>query len=107
MNKVIDILNEIKNKNQIIEDLYNKLHSVGSQPGVPYGLAKVHKKVIDGCLAFRPILSAIGTSTYKIAKFFVPMLKDLTSNEYSVKDLFDFAKEILQQSSDCLWQALT
>ena len=105
--KVIDILKEIKNKNQINEDLYNKLRPVGSQPGVLYGLAKVHKKVIDGCLAFRPILSAIGTSTYKIAKFFVPMLKDLTSNEYSVKDLFDFAKEILQQNSDCLWQALT
>ena len=48
--KVIDILKEIKNKNQINEDLYNKLHPVGSQPGVLYGLAKVHKKVIDGYL---------------------------------------------------------
>ena len=43
---VIDILKEIKNKNQINEDLYN------SQPGVLYGIAKVHKKVIDGCPAF-------------------------------------------------------
>ena len=33
-------------------------------------------------------------------------LKDLTSNEYSVKDLFDFAKEILQQNSDCFMGSL-
>ena len=58
----------------------NKLRPVGSQPGVLYGLAKVHKKVINGCPAFRPILSAIETPTYNIAKFLVPILKDLTSN---------------------------
>ena len=63
--KVIDILKEIKNKNQINEDLYNKLNPVGSQPGVLYGLAEVHKKVIDGYPAFRPM----------IAKFLVPILK--------------------------------
>ena len=84
--KVIDILKEIKNKNQINEDLYNKLHPVGSQPGFLYGLAKVHKRGIDGCPAFRPIFPAIGTPMYKIAKFLVPILKNLTSNEYSVKD---------------------
>ena len=49
---VIDILKEIKNKNQINEDLYNQLRPAGSQPGVLYGIAKVHKKVIDGCPAF-------------------------------------------------------
>ena len=67
------------------EDLYNKLRPVGSQSGHLYGPAKVHKKVIDGCPAFRPILSVIGTPTYMIDMFFVPALKDLTSNEYSVK----------------------
>ena len=69
-----------------------------SQPGVFYGLSMVHEKFIDGFLVFRPILSAIGTSTYKVAKFLVPILKDLTSNEYSVKDSLDFAKEIFQQN---------
>ena len=53
--KVLDILNEIKNKNQINTDLYYKLRPDGSQPGVLYGLAKVHKRIIDGCHAFRPI----------------------------------------------------
>ena len=66
-----------------------------------YGLAKVHKNVIDGCPSFRPILATIGTPTYKITKFLVPILKDLTANEYSVKDSFDFVKEILQQNFDC------
>ena len=85
--------NEIKNTNQINEDLYNKLRPVGSN--------LESFKVIDGCPALRPILSAIRTPTYKIAKFLVPILKDLTFNEYSVKDSFDFAKEILQQNSNC------
>ena len=104
--KVIDIPKEIKNKNQINEDLYNKLCPVGSQPGVLYGFAEVHKKVIDGFPTFQPIPSAIGTPTYKIAKFLVPILKHLTSKEYSVKDSFDFAKEILQQNSDCFMASL-
>ena len=34
------------------------------------------------------------------------MLKDLTSRKYSVKDSFDFAKEILQQNSDCFMASL-
>ena len=38
--KVIDILKEIKNKNQINKDIYNKLRPVGSQAGVLYGIAK-------------------------------------------------------------------
>ena len=55
---------------------------------------------------FRPILSAIETPMYKIAKFLVPILKDSTCNECSVKDSFDFAKETLQQSSDCFMESL-
>ena len=62
--------------------------------------------VFDGCSAFQPILSAIGTPTYKIAKFLVPMLKDLTSSEYSVKDSFDFSKETPQQNFDCFMASL-
>ena len=67
--KVIDVLKEIKNENQTNEDLYNKLLPVGCQSGVFYGLANVRKKSFDGWIGFRPIFSAIGTPTYKIAKF--------------------------------------
>ena len=59
-----------------------------------YGLAKVHKIVTDGLPSFRPILSAIGTPTYKLAKFLGPILEPLTTNEYTNKDTFAFAKEL-------------
>ena len=49
---------------------------------------------------FRPILSAIGTPTYKLAKFLVPGLTDITQNEFTVKDSFTFVDEILAQNSD-------
>ena len=45
-------------------------------------------------------MSAIGTSTYKIAKFLVPILSCLTINEFTVKDSFSFAKEIVEQDSN-------
>ena len=59
-----------------------------------YGLAKVHKIVIDGLPPFRPILPATGTPTYKLAKFLVPMLEPLTTNEYTIRDSFTFAEEL-------------
>ena len=97
--RVKDLLKEIKNKNQIEQEDYFKLCPSGSKFGTLYGLAKIHKKLIDGCPPFRPILSAIGTPTYKLAKFFVPILNSITTNEYSVKDSFEFSKEILKQNS--------
>ena len=59
-----------------------------------YGSAKVHKIVTDGLPSFRPILSAIGTPTYKLATFLVPILEPLTTNEYTIKDSFTFAEEL-------------
>ena len=41
------------------------LKPVGTRPGTMYELHKVHKDIIDSCPPFRPILSAINTSTYK------------------------------------------
>ena len=64
-----------------------------------YGLSKIHKPLVNGFPKLRPILSAINTGTYKWAKFFVPLLKPFTSNNYTVKDSFDFAKDITQQTS--------
>ena len=45
-------------------------------------------------------MSAINTPTYKLAKFLVPILKSLTSNEYTIKDSFAFAKEIVGEESE-------
>ena len=57
-----------------------------------YGLAKVHNIVTDVLPSFRPILSAIGTPTYKLVKFLVPILEPLTPTEYTIKDSFTFAE---------------
>ena len=48
---------------------------------------------------FRPILSAINTPGYNLAKFLIPILEPLTHNEFTVKDSFSFAKEITKYDS--------
>ena len=98
--RVTDLLKKLKNKNVISEETYNKLRPVGSKPGTLYGSAKVHKPLINGLPPFRPILSAIGTPTYKLAKFLVPVQSDITQNEFNVKDSFTFVDEILTQNND-------
>ena len=42
---------------------------------------------------------AIGTPASKIAKVLVPILSSLTINEFTVKNSFSFAKEIVEQDS--------
>ena len=82
-NKLIRFLRDTLLKKKIItENVYNGLYQNGSSPGVLYGLPKVHK---SDCPA-RPILSAIGTYNYKLAKFFVPILQPHTCNEFTVKE---------------------
>ena len=86
-NKLIRFLRDKLLKDKAIsESVHREILSTGSTPGVLYGLPKVHK---ENCPA-RPILSAIGTYNYKLAKFLVPILKPFTSNEYTVKDSFSF-----------------
>ena len=69
---------------------------VGTRPGIMYGNYKVHKRQVDGCPPFRPILSALKNPAYKLAKFLVPILNPLGKNEYTVKDSFKFAEEICE-----------
>ena len=38
--------------------------------------------------------------------FFVPLLRDLTANEYTLKDSFEFAKVICEQNSDLYMASL-
>ena len=93
-NRVTDVVKNLRDKKEISIEQYKDLSSSGSRPGIMYGLAKVHKIVTDGLPSFRPILSAIGTPTYKLAKFLVPILEPLTTNEYTIKDSFTFAEEL-------------
>ena len=72
---------------------------VGTRPGIMYGNCNVHEQQVDGCLPFRPILSALQTPTYNLVKFLVPILNPLTKNEYAVKDSFQFAEEVCEQDT--------
>ena len=65
------------NKIYLSKDDYKYLKPCGSKPGIMYGLCKIHKgtTVNDPVPPFRPILSAIGTCNYNLAKCFVPILK--------------------------------
>ena len=89
-------------KGVFTKDEVGRLKPHGSQPGVLYGLCKVHKVVTEGIPPFRPIMSAINTPSYNLAKFFVPILAPLTSNEYVLKDSFSFATNVRDQNPD-LW----
>ena len=102
---VDNILKKLVASNSITDET-RSLNPVWTRPGIMYGLCKVHKDIIDNCPPFRPILSAINTPTYKLAKFLVPILKSLDSNEYMVKDSFAFSEEIVEQDSEFfLWEA--
>ena len=57
-------------------------------------------------LSLRPILLDIGTPTYDLAKFLVPILKPLTENDYTVHDSFSFASEVCKFNSKNLMASL-
>ena len=86
--KLNRLLRKIRSK--LTDDVYNFLFASGSTPGILYGLPKVHKADCP----IRPILSAINTFNYNLAKFFVPILSPLTTNEFTIKNSYSFVKEI-------------
>ena len=97
---VTDLSKNFKNKNAISEETYDKLIPFGPKLWALYGSAKLHKPLKHAWPRLRLILSAIGTPTYKLAKFLVPILFDITQNEFTVQDSFTFIDEILTQDSD-------
>ena len=70
-----------------------------------YGSCKVHKKCVDGFPPFGPILSALQTPTYTPGKYLAPILEPLTNKNYTVKDSFNFATEIVEQDSSNFMEA--
>ena len=93
-NRVTDVLKTLKDKKEISIEQYKDLSPSGLRPGIMYCSAKFNQIVADGLPSFRPILSAIGTPTYKLAKFLVPVLELLTTTEYTIKDSFTFSEEL-------------
>ena len=88
--KLINFLRTLKSDQVITNDTYKQLFPSGSAPGVLYGLPKTHKTGTP----VRPILAALGTYNYDLAKFLVPILDPLTRNEFTVKNSFEFVSEI-------------
>ena len=95
--RIDTIFKNLVDSNSMSKEMHKSIKPVGTRPGTMYGLCKVHKQEVDGCPPFRPILSALQTPTYNLAKFLVPILDPLTKNEYTVKDSFHFAEDICEQ----------
>ena len=83
--KLTNLLKELKASETISENDYKKLKPRGSSFGVLYGLCETHKKVLKKCPPFRPILSAIKTPSYNLAKFLVPLIEPITKNTLPLK----------------------
>ena len=90
--KLIKFLRKLKDSSLIDDMTYRFLRPTGSVPGLMYGLPKVHKQDVP----LRPILSAMKTAGYNIAKYLTTILSPLTVNKYTIKDSFTFAKDVAQ-----------
>ena len=95
--KINRFLLKIKNMKKITSEVYDKLRSTGSSPGILYGLPKIHKPDFATKFQFRPIFAAYKTPSYNLAKYLVPILSPLTTNQYSVENSYKFAEEIQDQ----------
>ena len=100
------VLKKLVESKSMTEKTRKSLKSVVTRPGVMYGSCKLHKASIGNCPPFQPILSALNTPTYKLVKFVVPMIKPLTTNEFTVKDSFHFAEEIVDQQHNLFMGSL-
>ena len=94
--RITSELKLLKDKKIIDKSTYKSIKPVGSRPGILYGSSKIHKETRNGLRTFCPVLSAIDTPTYKLAKFLLKFLTPSTANEYAVIDSFHFAEEICQ-----------
>ena len=99
--RIIRLLKSLESQGKISEKEKTNLYPSGSKPGVLHGLAKIHKELEDGTPSFCPIVSAIRTPTYNLAKFCDQLLKPLTSNDYTIKNSLSFAKEVLDFDASC------
>jgi len=84
--KVNRFLAKLKKLGAISDSVYKQLFASGSAPGILYGLAKIHKANVP----LRPILAAYKTATYKIAKYLIPLIDPYCTNEYVLKNSYQF-----------------
>ena len=95
-NKLKDRFKVLKNEGKNSEKEFDNICPVGTTPGILYGNSKVHKTVVNNTPRFQRILSAINASTYLLAQYLSPILSPLTTNEFTVKNSFDFAEQVVK-----------
>ena len=87
-----------KMKTSFAKNVYTKIYPSSSQPGLFFGLAKVHKVPINSenveDLPLRPVISNCGTATYEVSKHLASVLAPLTKNVYTVNDTRDFINKL-------------
>ena len=93
-------------KKSLTKKEYDSIYATESRPQILYGSANIHKLIIDNCHSFCPILFTIGSPTYILAKFLVPILSPLTVNEFTIHDSLSFAEEIVNFDTDCIMASL-
>ena len=85
-----------------------ELYPQGSKPAQFYGTAKVHKVPQSSTnvnqLPLRPIISNIGTATYKTSKYLAKILTPLTTSDYNVASSKEFINMLkpLFINEDCV-----
>ena len=76
----------------LLENEAVRVYEKGSRLAHLYGLSKTHKSK----LSMRPILSAVGTYNYKLARWLDIALKPLSVNKSTISDPLKFAEKIRQ-----------
>ena len=94
--RLIRYLLQLKQKKAIDQQFHDKVRPSGSQPARLYGLPKVHKPNHP----LRPICSSIGSYNYRLASELASILSPFASNDYTIKNTFDFVKELQTLSAE-------
>ena len=84
--RIDKIYRTLVDSDSMSEEIWKYVKPVRTRPVIMYGSCKVYKRCVDDSPPFRLILSALQTTTYKLAKYLVPILEPLTNNKYTVKD---------------------
>ena len=93
--QITDLLKQLNCFREFLDTEYKKIKPRGSRFGILYDLCKIYKSLIDNCCPLRPILSAIKAQSYNIAKHLDQILEPITTNKFTIKNSFEFAKELI------------
>ena len=97
---VTDPLKKRKNKNAISEETYNKLKPIVQNWGHFIDQLKCINSSKMDSHHLEPFFQQLVPPTYKLAQYLASVLSDTIQNEFTTKDSFTFADEILTRLSD-------